>query len=285
MEGKRNLAHRMGRWSGTHPWTAILGWIAFVAVTVVISMQVTPNTLDENKAGVGESGRAAQAWTRGFDTGPVEANAEENVLVQTKSGPLSDATLAAVNKEVQARVGTMRVVKDMLPPRRSDDGRAALIGFKIRGEFDKAMNVVAPVEAAVTAIAAEAPEHPHRAVRRRVVREEVRRQAEGRLQEGRVHVDPDHARHPRDRVRRAARSRHPRAAGPLVRVLGHRPDRRHEPVLPDGREHLILMMLIGMAVGVDYSLFYLKRAREERARGRDKLAPSRQRPRRAAGPC
>ena len=32
------------------------------------------------------------------------------------------------------------------------------------------------------------------------------------------------------------------------------------------------MMLIGMAVGVDYSLFYLKREREERARGAGKLA-------------
>ena len=30
MQAKRNLAHRMGRWSGTHPWTAILGWMAFV---------------------------------------------------------------------------------------------------------------------------------------------------------------------------------------------------------------------------------------------------------------
>ncbi len=33
MTGKRNLAHRMGRWSGTHPWTAILGWLAFVLIS------------------------------------------------------------------------------------------------------------------------------------------------------------------------------------------------------------------------------------------------------------
>ena len=29
-----------------------------------------------------------------------------------------------------------------------------------------------------------------------------------------------------------------------------------------------VILLVGMAVGVDYSLFYLKREREERARGR-----------------
>ena len=34
----------------------------------------------------------------------------------------------------------------------------------------------------------------------------------------------------------------------------------------------ILMMLIGMTVAVDYSLFYLKREREKRARGAGKLA-------------
>ena len=36
MNAKRNLAHRMGRWSGTHPWTAILGWMAFVVVSFFI---------------------------------------------------------------------------------------------------------------------------------------------------------------------------------------------------------------------------------------------------------
>ena len=36
MTGKRNLAHRMGRWSGTHPWTAILGWLAFVVVSFLV---------------------------------------------------------------------------------------------------------------------------------------------------------------------------------------------------------------------------------------------------------
>ena len=33
-----------------------------------------------------------------------------------------------------------------------------------------------------------------------------------------------------------------------------------------------LVLLIGLAVGVDYSMFYLKRAREERAAGRSKQA-------------
>ena len=34
-----------------------------------------------------------------------------------------------------------------------------------------------------------------------------------------------------------------------------------------------VVLLVGMAVGVDYSLFYLKRAREERAAGREQRTP------------
>ena len=47
-----------------------------------------------------------------------------------------------------------------------------------------------------------------------------------------------------------------------------------------------VILLIGLAVGIDYSLFYLRRAREERARGHGR-APRRCRsPRRPpAGPC
>ncbi len=61
MTGKRNLAHRMGRWSGTHPWTAILGWLAFVLISfLAIPSFVTTNTLKDSELGVGESGRAAK---------------------------------------------------------------------------------------------------------------------------------------------------------------------------------------------------------------------------------
>jgi uncharacterized membrane protein YdfJ with MMPL/SSD domain len=69
MNAKHNLAHRMGRWSGTHPRTAILGWTAFVMVSFVIGSNVfTQKTLKQSEQGVGESGRAAQALDRAFPT-------------------------------------------------------------------------------------------------------------------------------------------------------------------------------------------------------------------------
>ena len=56
----RNLAHRMGRWSGLHPWRAILAWVAFVAVCFAAGNVIGTTKIDENTSGPGESGHAAR---------------------------------------------------------------------------------------------------------------------------------------------------------------------------------------------------------------------------------
>src|SRR5262249_3327375 len=43
-------------------------------------------------------------------------------------------------------------------------------------------------------------------------------------------------------------------------------------VLPMAMEVPAIVLLVGLAVGVDYSMFYLRRAREERAAGRSETA-------------
>jgi RND superfamily putative drug exporter len=46
-----------------------------------------------------------------------------------------------------------------------------------------------------------------------------------------------------------------------------------------------VVLLIGMAVGVDYTLFYLKREREERRHGASEREAIHTRPRPPAAPC
>ena len=46
-----------------------------------------------------------------------------------------------------------------------------------------------------------------------------------------------------------------------------------------------MVLLIGLAVGVDYSMFYLRREREERARGLSEEAALRPRPPPPVAPC
>ncbi len=164
MQAKRNLAHRMGRWSGTHPWTAILGWMAFVVISFVLgSSVVTQKTLKESEQGVGESGRAAKVIDRAFPTSQTRAG--EMILVQTRSGRLATADLKAVAGDVRERVGALATVTNIQAPQRSQDGRAALIRFDIRGDSEKAVDKIAPIEAAVASRRTRASRSARRAVR------------------------------------------------------------------------------------------------------------------------
>ena len=56
-------------------------------------------------------------------------------------------------------------------------------------------------------------------------------------------------------------------------------------VLPQDPASLQAIILIGLAVGVDYSLFYVRREREERAAGRIGARRSTSRRRPPAAPC
>ena len=53
----RNLAARVGRWSAQHRKAAILGWVLFVVLAVVVGGKIGQNDLDESAAGSGESKR------------------------------------------------------------------------------------------------------------------------------------------------------------------------------------------------------------------------------------
>ncbi len=271
MPGKRNLAHRMGRWSGTHPWTAILGWLAFVVISfVAIPSFVTTNTLEESELGVGESGRAAKVLDQAFPTSLTPAG--EMILVQTTSGRLATADLNAVARDVRTRVGGLAAVTNVQPPQRSDDGRAALIHFDIRGDSEKAADKVAPIQAAVAAVAAD---HPGLRV------EQFGDASAGKEFDDKLAEDFQKAEFlsiPVTLIILLLAFGALLAAGIPV-LLGLTSvftafglTAVSSQFIATGESTQILMMLIGMAVAVDYSLFYLKREREERARGTGKLA-------------
>ena len=75
-----NLAARAARWSAQHREAAILGWLAFVAVAVVLGGAVGTKHIPQDNNGVGESGRAQQVL---HDKFPQPAN--EQVLIQSST--------------------------------------------------------------------------------------------------------------------------------------------------------------------------------------------------------
>ena len=49
---------KAARWSAEHPWRAILGWIAFVAIAVGLAIAIPAHEATDADFRIGESGRA-----------------------------------------------------------------------------------------------------------------------------------------------------------------------------------------------------------------------------------
>jgi uncharacterized membrane protein YdfJ with MMPL/SSD domain len=268
---RTNLAARAGRWSAHHRITAILGWFAFVLIAVVVGGAVGQNTLTDVDAGNGESQRADRA----IEAADFPDYAEEQVLIQGRVGVRSDPEVRTAVRDVEARLERVPHVFDIRSPLRignsrqiSADGRSALVTFKLAGDDDLAEE---RVDASLAATAAAQRANP-------TVRVE---------QFGDASVNKAIMKSYSDDFRKAEVTSVPVtlvilfiafgslvAAGiPLllgltavIAALGLLGPISH--VIPVGDMVSSIVLLIGLAVGVDYSLFYLRRKLEERDRGR-----------------
>ena len=269
-----NVAGRMGRWSARHRKIAIFGWLGFVVVAVFLGKAAGTTELKQHDAIPGESGRA----TRLIDTefGP---KASETVLVQSTTLTADDPAFRAAVGDV---VGTLRpfavVGKIDSPYTRgnrgqiSQDGHSALVNFEFKSSPQDAMKISKPVEDAVAGVQKAHPE---------LTIAEFGDGSSAREVEGQFTKD----------LAKAGLLSLPVtliilliafgalvAAGiPLLLALTSVVATMFLIALPS---HLLpvdaqvkeVILLIGLAVGVDYSLFYLKREREERAAGRSESA-------------
>src|SRR5918911_2040446 len=92
----QNLAARIGRWSAQHRKTAVIGWILFVVLAVVVGGKIGQNDLDESATGSGESKRGDMIVKAAFPE-----RSTEQVLVQGKSA--DDPEVRATVRDVVSR--------------------------------------------------------------------------------------------------------------------------------------------------------------------------------------
>ena len=273
LQRSNNIAARMGRWSATHRKKAIFGWLAFVVLSVAIGAFVGTKQIDQNNSNVGEAHRADQMLLdAGFQIDPQT----EFVLIQSKTRTFDDAAFKSVVQDTIVAVQPHRAVftnlKSPLDPRNrtqvSDDGHTALVEFTMKGTDEEAKKVIDPVVKATDGVQAKHPDF--------YVSEA------GSISTGKA-LDKLF----NSQLASAGERSIPLTLLILVLVFG--------AVVAAGiplllaltavfatigllalPSHLISMdpnisavvLLVGLAVGVDYSLFYLKREREERAAGR-----------------
>jgi uncharacterized membrane protein YdfJ with MMPL/SSD domain len=271
---RRNLAARMGGWSAAHWKTATFGWLAIVAVAFAVGGQVGTKNIDPNTSGPGQSGRMDRILDAGF-----KLPANESVLVQSRSVRVGAPTFDSAVADVVARVSKVNAVQDVrspLEPGRSGqvakDRHAALVEFEIRGKKDKAQDKLGPVLASVKDAQGA---HPGFFI--------------GEFGEASAAKATDTAF--ANDLKSAGVFSIPLtliilvlafgalvAAGiPLLLALtavfatfGLAALPSH--LLPLAQEANAVVLLVGLAVGVDYSMFYLRREREERSAGRSERA-------------
>src|SRR5215207_6581446 len=267
-----NLAARMARWSSKHRKQAFWSWLVFVIVAFAIGNAVGANNISDVDSFNGESHDAEAA----LDRSGLRPQSEV-VFIQSDRLTIKDPQFKAAVADVTARLPKIPYVENVKSPLRgesavSEDGHAALIDFNVAGDSNEAKDRIDPVLATV---AAAQKRHPDLAV------EEIG-DASANKAINEVFGDD---------LAQAGELSLPvtlilllitfgtlvAASVPLwiglsavAATLGlvNLPSQ----LLPIDSNLPAVILLIGLAVGVDYSLFYLKREREERAAGRSEEA-------------
>jgi uncharacterized membrane protein YdfJ with MMPL/SSD domain len=266
------IAARAGRWSARHRALAIAGWLVFVVLAGMVGGPVGTKHLTDAETRNGESGAA----TRALDQAGFDRPAAEEVLVQVRrpGTVLSRTGRSAIDAVVRSVAATGRAERIRSPlaagngAQVSRDGRSALVLFDMKGNSDTASKRVQPVLDAVTRVGRAHPE---------LQLEQFGAASANKALEDTIGKD----------FARAEGISVPLTFAILLVVFGA----LVAAVVPlflglsavlagtgllaiashalhtDGSASTMLL-LVGLAVGVDYSLFYLRRAREERAGGR-----------------
>ena len=267
MSASNGIAGKAGRWSARHPWTAISLWIAFVAAAVLIGSAVGTKQLTESESASGESGVAARTLDRaGFGLQP-----GEQVIVQSKTLKATDPAFRAVVGDVITRLESTPNVTRLRSPYTqntiSQDGHSALVSFEIPGTFDTVGDKVEPIQ---TATAAAQSAHPGFL---------IAEAGDGSFSKA---YDDTQGKD----FKKAEQLSLPitllilviafgglliagipvaLAMSAVMAALGLTAVASQLLPVTDVTQSVIL--LIGLAVGVDYSIFYIARQRQERARG------------------
>ena len=258
-----NLAARAGRWSAAHWKTATFGWLAFVVAAVVLgSLHGTISQTDAEQTN-GQAARAEQMLAAAH----VKSVASENVLVRSRTVTASSPAFRRTVNDVRTTLAGTPNVRNVHLGAVSKDGRLRLVGFDIAGDADTAD---ARVQPALDAAGRLAQAHPGYTIA------EVGDASISKAMNGVVSGGLSHAERLSLPITFAilllAFGAFLAAGIPVVLAftavlaalgLTHLSSSFVHEASPTAS----VILLMGMAVGVDYSLFYLKREREERVGG------------------
>jgi RND superfamily putative drug exporter len=277
LKQSNNLAARMGRWSASHWKTAVFGWLAFVIASIVIGGQVGVKYLADEDLAVGEAGQAQKLVDAGFPKASEEQG--EIVLIQSKTLKADDPAFEAAISDVAKTLEGFPQARKIDTPLEaahadlvSDDGHSAQVQYQPVGTFDEASLYIDKINDALDKTAAA---HPGVEV---------------------SHVGSVTTTKATDAAFNSMLATAGMIAIPLTLIIllvvfgsavaavvplllaitavfaTNSLIALPSQIVPVDESIAEVILLIGLAVGIDYSLFYLRREREERAAGRNEHA-------------
>jgi len=254
---------RIAGWATRHRFATIAGWLVFVVLAVMAGGLVPGN----GARGVdpGEAGRAQQV----LDAQPDVQATQESVLVQAHDAAAVESAVADLEAALRA-APVARIWSD--GERRTPDGRSALVTYQVAGPVEGSSARADEIADVADRVAeghpgvrfARAGDHSLAAAVDTAIGADVRRSERislpltvaillvvfGALVAASIPV--------------LLTATTVLATFGLLRVVDH--------WLPVNSAANTMVLLIGVAVGVDYALFSLRRVREERTAGRDTAA-------------
>jgi RND superfamily putative drug exporter len=273
LKPSRNIAARMGRWSASHKKTAIFGWLAFVVAAFVVGANIGIKHLDDLKSGSGESGKAGVILADNFRPSP-----HEDVLVQSTTATVADPAFRAAVNELVVALRKHSEVKNVQSPYGNNgqiarDRRSALVSFELRTtDLAVADKHIAGIEKSVAAVQSAHPGLTVAEFGDSSADKELNDAMGKDFQKAGAYSIPLTL-----AVLIIAFGALLAAGLPLLLALtavaatmGLISIPSH--LMPVDKNIDVIVLLIGLAVGVDYSMFYLKRERQERAAGRSEKA-------------
>jgi RND superfamily putative drug exporter len=261
----KGIAARAGRWSTEHRKSAIWGWLAFVVVAFVIGGSVGSKELEAHDRYQGESGVAEKAIV---DAG-MKPPAGESVLIKSDTLTTEDRAFNAAIADLSLRVEKVPEIENVQADLVSDDGHAALVTFDVKGDSEKATDHYDAITAPVKAAAEANPQVEIQQFGDASSMKEIEDVFADDLKKAETLSLPATL-----VILLLAFGAIVAAGVPVLLALSAVVATMGLVALPsqlfpidDATSSVIV--LIGMAVGVDYSLFYMRREREERTAGHD----------------
>ena len=264
-ENETHGAPRLSAWSVRRPWRALGSWILLVAVAIAAGVATGTTIVKDSDSGTGDSGTADRiVGAANFDS----SAAKEQALVRRRDDrPLSPVQLTTVRRELASALAATHVTRAPHAPITSRSGRAALIQWDVLGSSEHAIDKVPAIQAAVARVQRAHADLRVQSIGTPSIEKALNDKLGSDFQQAEVLSLPLTL-----LILIVVFGALVAASVPLLLAItaiaaafGISSVTSH--AIPQTETLKTILLLVGVAVGVDYALFLLRRSRDERRRG------------------